>query len=828
MKGEATLTTEELAWRLAWDEQGPRSTLFEDRRSGRTYRLDEACELGLLLSGAPDRVAEPLVHTSRFELRGEPQLQDDRAVFALHHRELPLAIRLCYQLEGPTRRKWVEVENQGSADLLLLDVELDDLAVETELSGGGRGEPVFLGASAFAAIEHPSGLNQGEAGRIQLKHFPGRRLAPGATWRSHTALVSVAEPGQAREHFVAYIQQRCRRQPRALSVYTPFGINNQWGACPTLDDEQTLEVLNLLEQWQKQGVRFDYFTLDTGWSDPSSDLTRFRPVAYPKGPQAVIDKVAALGMKFGLWFGTSWGTQSCWEYEPAYAGQPLPGLPYKEGYAQTLGGITFCLGEDTYFQILKNAILHHIRENGVRFIKLDGGMYNCDDSSHGHLPGPYATEMMYERLIELAESGRALAPDLFVMWYWGLRSPFWALHGDSIFESGLHMEGSGTSATPALYYRDSVTLAQDQNAQHARTIPPLVKDSLGVWLSDSRWGNFMGRERWQEALVMDLGRGNLLFPNLWGNLFHLDEGDQAFLARIGALAQKNEALFLHRRTFLGDPWKSQVYGYAHCQGRRGFLFVNNPHFTARQVQFRLGPALGLEADPGAPFQFLCHFPEQAQLLHDGDLPYKYGEVVELWLRPFEVLMLELKPWAKRPSPLPRRVLGESQAADLGCPLELQPAPVPERLKLRFADSALFAARGFHKRRWGFAASLPALEGLQPVLAVAVRLRQGEEEWRYSPAVVEITQLVGRIGEQSLIFIPTPDSRQYGNTQKAGCSWVVFKTRLSPEWSGQPLELALHAWLPAGVEARTEAWIVRQWWPAQARPTGDGYYTYAPS
>ena len=127
------------------------------------------------------------------------------------------------------------------------------------------------------------------------------------------------------------------------------------------------------------------------------------------------------------------------------------------------------------------------------------------------------------------------------MWYWGLRSPFWALHGDSIFESGLHMEGSATSAYPTLYYRDSVTLAQDQKAQYARTIPPLVKDSLGVWLADTRWGNFMGKERWREALVMDLGRGSLLFPNLWGNVYHLDDDDVDFLARLSTLAKRERA-----------------------------------------------------------------------------------------------------------------------------------------------------------------------------------------------------------------------------------------------------------------------------------------------
>ena len=94
----------------------------------------------------------------------------------------------------------------------------------------------------------------------------------------------------------------------------------------------------------------------------------------------------------------------------------------------------------------------------------------------------------------------------------------------------------------------------------------------------------MGKERWREALVMDLGRGNLLFPNLWGNLYHLSDDDVDFLARISTLAKQNESLFLHRRNILGDPFRNEVYGYAHCQGARGFLFLNNAHFAARRAE----------------------------------------------------------------------------------------------------------------------------------------------------------------------------------------------------------------------------------------------------
>src|SRR2546421_956137 len=50
-------------------------------------------------------------------------------------------------------------------------------------------------------------------------------------------------------------------------------------------------LLGVLEKWQKKGVRFDYFTLDTGWVDPNSDLTRFRPTCYPNGPGKIVARV---------------------------------------------------------------------------------------------------------------------------------------------------------------------------------------------------------------------------------------------------------------------------------------------------------------------------------------------------------------------------------------------------------------------------------------------------------------------------------------------------------------------------------------------------------
>jgi hypothetical protein len=74
----------------------------------------------------------------------------------------------------------------------------------------------------------------------------------------------------------------------------------------------------------------------------------------------------------------------------------------------------------------------------------------------------------------------------------------------------------------------------------------------------------------------------------------------------------------------------------------------------------------------------------------------------------------------------------------------------------------------------------------------------------------------------------PDARQFGNTQKAGCPWVLYWTRMPRRWTGAALRLAVHTIAPDGVDAAVEAYVVRRWWSERARPVADGYYADAPS
>ena len=544
----------------------------------------------------------------------------------------------------------------------------------------------------------------------------------------------MAQTGQALEHFVSYIQERSPRKRKAISIYDPFGINNQWGGCPTLSDVEMLDGLEVLNKWRQKGFCFDYYVPDWGWTDHTPDLKKFASTCFPHGPDEVVKRVEALGMKFGLWFAVSNLATSDGTYPAGLQSSMVPSSrseretigpavgAYRNGYPVAFGmGPQLCVASEPYFSLLRDAVLYHVRENHIKFFKLDIGNYYCNSTTHQHLPGKYSVEAMYGRLLDIARAAREADPDIYLMWYWGVRSPFFALHGDSIFESGLYMEGSGTSWFPTLYYRDSVTLNLDQSTQFAKATPPINKDSLGVWLADTRWGNFMGNERWKEGLIMDLGRGNLLFPQIWGDIYLLNDRDVNFLADMTSLVKKNEALFLKRNTF-GDPWKNEVYGYAYFLGPHGFLFVANFHFASRKAAFNLGPALGMKATAGAPVQIISHFPERNRLIRENGAGYKAGETAEVWVRPFEILMLEVTSDEKAAESLPVRQISSPQAANLGVSLSLESIPQAGWMAMEFADQARFRREGERKKAAAFASTLPSLDGDQRILAIAVRLR----------------------------------------------------------------------------------------------------------
>ena len=594
-------------------------------------------------------VGAPYLHISDFEVLAVRQQGPEKIAFDMRAPEGDIRATLNYQLEGPVRRKWVEVINDGPGRKLLLDVDLDAFATEGRTADGGSGFPLTVDEQIFCAVEHPSGLNRGDGASVSLTHFPGKWLEPGKGWRSSDALLGVAPPRQAHQAFLEYIESRTVRKKKFLALYDSLGITAfPLGLNWTMNEEQNLRTLELFDQWAKKGMKFDYYSAELSLDmTASGDLKRLRLFSYPDGPEKMVARMNEMGIGYGQYFSVCGGNWSLGRNPKVYScriPEPGPNPPskvvYRHGYPAGGTGL-LCPAAEPYFSMFKEAVAHHCRKYKAALLKFDIGRFYCTSTKHEHLPGKYSTEEHYNRLIELAKTAREVNPDVMIIWYWGAYSPFFALHGDAVQDTRIDLEGATVCDYPAMFFRDSATQALDQATQFAKWLPPINHDSLGIWLANNAWGNYMGAERWREATVMDLGRGSLLFPQIWSDVYQLEEADVAFLARLQGVAKRNEKVFLRRRRSIGDAWKEDIYGYSYFLNEHGFVFLNNMSFASRRIRLELGAQIGLEAIRGTPLRLRLHFPEEAILTHSGNADFQAGAAAEIQLRPFEVMMLEV-------------------------------------------------------------------------------------------------------------------------------------------------------------------------------------------
>ena len=153
------------------------------------------------------------------------------------------------------------------------------------------------------------------------------------------------------------------------------------------------------------------------------------------------------------------------------------------------------------------AFRYHIRQNGVRLLKFDNLATVCTNPNHEHLPGIYSTEPIENAVIEFLHALDAECPDVFLMLYWGYSSPWWLLHGDTLFESGIDVEAANPSDLPAPYARDSVTQKLDQAQWHRQNVMTCRRWARIRWASGCPTGR--GTARWQGAMEERVRDGHL-------------------------------------------------------------------------------------------------------------------------------------------------------------------------------------------------------------------------------------------------------------------------------------------------------------------------------
>jgi hypothetical protein len=642
--------------------------------------------------------------------------------------------------DEPVLHKFVELQNRGATPVRVLHVRLGNYRTGVSVSEGEQGFPVYLVDEFFMGLAHPYGWVTGQEGMVRLRQYPGTELKPGETFKCMEAVYGVAKSGGAQKSFLAHLHRRMRRvvrgHDRAYAVFEPFGA--QPGGGQDFDETESFvldSIAKVTEGQREAGYHFDYCSLDF-WVDYHGDLTKPDPQRFPHGFTEMTSALKNIGTALGLWIDSSWELWSVGgnpAVKPTLSNDPQYGAEW----------MALCRATEPIKSMYSRAFCYHLRENGVRLLKFDNFRPLCYNPQHRHLLGVYSTEAIGNAVIGTLHDLDAENRDVFLMLYWGYRSPWWLLHADTLFESGLAMEACSPGPSPTLCARDSVTVSLDQARWYCADVPRLGKDSLGVWLSDWEWNSSIGKEGWQEGFVMDMCRGSLL-AQPWSDTPWLSPPERKQMADFIALLKEGTACFRNSRFILGNPWKNEPYGYVCSDGKRAFIALNNCTWQDVSLEVQLNQAWGLPESSG--WDLYRWYPDPAQLRGDGAT---FSKTASLPLRPFDVVLLEVVPAGESASlgrtflsaPLPRafdepsreltleanetgRVLtvqGEAPACGRGAMLVI----TVEMRKGSFAATTPNVGKYFAARGILDGGSVPCL----PVLGTAIYAPASWQAWR---------------------------------------------------------------------------------------------------
>ena len=688
----------------------------------------------------------------------------------------------------------VTILNTSGSDQRLMHVRSGPYAAGADVSEGGRGYPAYVGTDRFVALAHPAGWVTGSDDGILVRQFPGVLLRPGEEWHSMQAVFGMAPAGEARKLFLGYVEARSRRvvrgHDRPYAVYEPFG---SWSIAEDRElwvkesEEMLMRNLARVKEGQEQdGCMFDIYSVDF-WVDYHGDVIRANPDRFPNGLAPVLEELQRMGITPGLWIdssGAGWSIggntamAGCYCFNHSY-----PVFPF------------FCRATDPVKTLFVEGFRHHIRENGVRLVKFDNLRSYCNNVRHDHLPGIYSTETIQNAVIDMLHGLDEESPDVFIMLYWGHRSPWWLLHGDTLFEPGLAIEAASPGAAPTLYARDGVTQGLDRAQQWCADTPPIGKDSLGVWLSDWFWNSGIGAERWQEGFVMDMCRGSLL-AQPWSDDPWLNSPERRQLATFMALLRERPECFRRPRLILGDPWKEEPYGYVCSDAERAFVAIFNCSWEDFEVDLALDGRWGLP--DGRSWQVFRWYPDPARLRNDK-------QDLRIAMRPFDVVLLEVAPEGAAPSlgrafetiePV-RRFSEPSREIPLTSIECGEDAHMP--LPVESGEEAEKKTAGLVKRTFTLSGHVPATSA-GGTLVPAVEMFSGSKRYRRgNPGSL--------FAAKASVGGGSADARPVLAEEGYPAGWQAWRIAAPPGCEDRAFEVTFTVMLPEEVELRTGCWFV---------------------
>ena len=142
-----------------------------------------------------------------------------------------------------------------------------------------------------------------------------------------------------------------------------------------------------------------------------------------------------------------------------------------------------CLAGKRYQSETKKAIVDTVVRYDANHVFIDGYIFDCPATDHGHEPGILSTEPVADGLIDILTALRKAAPNVWLAatcFSWNA-SPWWSFYAHSVI--GCYGGDAPYGRVPSPVYRESYTSARDYfNLQgaHWLTAPIAATESFGI------------------------------------------------------------------------------------------------------------------------------------------------------------------------------------------------------------------------------------------------------------------------------------------------------------------------------------------------------------
>ena len=483
-------------------------------------------------------------------------------------REFPVEALLEFRLQGSNHwlEKVVSVRASSGREFLK-SVRLIDLRKGTEepRTFPGPGQPVYK-KSRFFAVAYPLSEAEVRGGEVRIGHEVGQWI--GREWyRSHAAVVGVAEDNKTAKYFFKYLELTRHRPPR------PYLLYNTWYDMPgTVNSQDTVKAVQGIKAnlTGPYGVKLDAVVLDDGW-DNKQKLWQFDSRKFPQGIAPVRESAAEIGAKPGMWFSPAGGYG-------AWKNQRLRGT-WGQGYEKnfTAGVISggFCPAGKKYHEAFESRVLESVK-SGVTYFKLDNIGSKCGSPSHGHRPGDYSRAAVTDALIEVMDDAHKIDKDVFFNITVGTwLSPFWLQYADCVWMGGMDYSfaGPGSRREQSITYRDRRLYKELRENNYQFPINGMM--THGVIKAKTNFKDPEPIAEFEHDVIVYLGRGISMWE-LYISPEALSGEEWAVLARWIKWAGDNRQILQDSSMVLGDPNRLEPYGYLHRKDNQAILVLRNP------------------------------------------------------------------------------------------------------------------------------------------------------------------------------------------------------------------------------------------------------------